>query len=181
MNERVQQIVQQIQSLEDELKDEIKKEEIKFEQKLEREQQEAIEGVLTYLKNAPILHMITSPIIYGLIIPAIILDICVWVYQAVNFRVYKIKPVKRGEYIVFDRQYLNYLNFIEKLNCLYCSYFNGLIAYVSEVAAISEQFWCPIKHAKKIAYRHSHYHNFFPYGDHIMYKKELSSVRKKLA
>ena len=51
MNERVQQIVQKIQSLEDELKDEIKKEEVKFEQKLIQEQKEALEGVLTYLKN----------------------------------------------------------------------------------------------------------------------------------
>ena len=192
MNKEIEQIIAKIKNLENELKKEIEKEDqkvsykiknrkIQFEKDVIQKQKDALESVFLYIKNAPLLYILTAPIIYGLIVPAILLDICVWIYQSINFRVYKIKPIKRSDYIVFDRQYLNYLNFIEKVNCVYCSYFNGLMAYVSEVAAITEQFWCPIKHAKKIAYRHSRYDSFFAYGDYEAYKKELKALRKKLS
>jgi phosphohistidine phosphatase SixA len=54
------------------------------------------------------------------------------------------------------------------------------MAYVSEVSARTEQFWCPIKHAKRIAYRHSRYNNFLPYGDAKAFKKELEKLREEL-
>ena len=41
--------------------------------------------------------------------------------------------------MVIDRYALSYLNVIEKLNCVYCEYVNGLIAYVQEIAARTEQ------------------------------------------
>jgi hypothetical protein len=191
MSETIEQILEKISSLEKKLQEELQKEDklfdfsikgkkVCFNKKLVSEQKEHIEDIFTYLKNAPILYVLTAPIIYGLIIPAIILDISVSFYQAINFRVYKIALVKRSDYIVFDRGYLAYLNILEKINCLYCSYFNGLMAYVSEVAARTEQFWCPIKHAKKIAYRHSRYHRFLSYGDAKKYRQELENLRKEL-
>jgi len=191
MNETILDILGKIKELEKKLQVEIEKEEKLFDFSLEgkkvcfnkdtvKEHQKHLEDLFTYLKNAPILYVLTAPIIYGLIFPAIILDITVSLYQAVNFRVYKIALVKRSDYIVFDRGYLAYLNILEKINCLYCSYFNGLMAYVSEVAARTEQFWCPIKHAKKIAYRHSRYGNFLPYGDAKAYRQELEKLRQEL-
>jgi hypothetical protein len=39
----------------------------------------------------------------------------------------------------FDRGKLCYLNLLERINCAYCSYGNGLIAYVVEIAARTEQ------------------------------------------
>ncbi len=192
MSKKIKDIIEQIKFLENELKEEIVKEESKihyytkgkriyFDKETIKKQKDVLEDIITYIKNAPLLYILTAPIIYGLIIPAIFLDICVWIYQKINFKVYNIKPIKRSDYIVFDRQYLNYLNTIEKVNCMYCSYFNGLMAYVSEVAAATEQFWCPIKHAKKIAYRHSRYDNFFAYGDHESYRKKLLELRKQLS
>jgi len=191
MNENISQILEKISSLEKKLQEELQKEDktfdftfngkkVCFNKELINEQKHHIEDVFTYLKNAPILYVLTAPIIYGLIIPAIILDITVSLYQAINFRVYKIALVKRDDYIVFDRGYLAYLNTIEKINCIYCSYFNGLMAYVSEVAARTEQFWCPIKHARKIAYRHSRYNNFLSYGDAKAFRDELKKLRKQL-
>jgi len=191
MNKTIQEILNKIASLEKELQDEIEKEEKKiglcfeegkicFNKELIQTQKNHLEDLFTYLKNAPILYVITAPIIYGLIIPAIILDISVSIYQAINFRVYKIAMVKRSDYIVFDRGYLAYLNIIEKINCMYCSYFNGLMAYVGEIAARTEQFWCPIKHAKRIAYRHSRYGRFLPYGDAKAYREELEKLRLEL-
>ena len=191
MNIKINDLVDKIISLEDALKEELEKEQDKiaytlkegrvvFDKDVLDKQQKAFIGLFTYLKETPLLFIITSPFIYGLMIPAVILDIFVSVYQMINFRVYKIPRVKRSDYIVFDRQYLKYLNAIEKINCLYCSYFNGLMAYVSEIAARTEQYWCPIKHAKKIAYRHRHYDLFLPYGDASDYHENLEKLRQRL-
>jgi hypothetical protein len=114
-----------------------------------------------------------------MIIPAIILDLFLFVYVAVVYRVYKFPTIKRSDYITFDRQYLGYLNIIEKINCLYCAYFNGLINYTAAVSARTELYFCPIKHAKKIAYMHNFYHYFLPYGDAESYQKELKKCQKK--
>jgi len=118
------------------------------------------------------------PIIWSVLIPALVLDLFVSIYQAICFPVYKIPKVKRKEYIVLDRYKLFYLNNIEKLNCLYCEYFNGLMAYIKEIAARTEQHWCPIKHAKQPQQTHSRYDKFFDYGDVESYKKEIDTKRE---
>jgi len=190
MNKKVQELVSQIMALEKELKAELEKEEVKvpftiekgkvwFDKEILQRQKAALIDVYHYIKSSNFLYILTAPIIYAVVIPALFLDLFVTVYQTINFRVYKIPLVKRSDYIIFDRQYLGYLNFIEKLNCLYCSYFNGLMAYAGEVAARTEQFWCPIKHAKKIAYRHRYYDKFVSYGDEH-YHEKLEELRKEL-
>jgi len=80
--------------------------------------------------------------------------------------------------IVFDRHYLGYLNPIEKLNCLYCSYFNGVLQYTSAVPARTEFYFCPIKHAKKVAYDHDYYKDYLVYGDEEDYQKKLKELRE---
>ena len=79
---------------------------------------------------------------------------------------------------MIDRHRLDYLNGIEKLNCVYCGYFNGLIAYIQEIAARTEQYWCPIKHANRIYTIHSRYHKFLEYGEYEDYQKKLAALRK---
>jgi len=192
MNEQVKNILKKIDELEQKLKDELQKDDkpfidfeligkkICFRKDIIKEQQKELKNVWRYLKEAPLAFILTAPFIYMLIVPAIILDIFVAIYQTINFPIYKIPKVKRSDYIVFDRGYLAYLNTIEKINCLYCSYFNGLMAYVSEVAARTEQYWCPIKHAKKIAYRHSRYNHFLSYGDAKAFREELEKLREEL-
>ncbi len=192
MNKKINEIVNKITALEAQLRDELLKEDkkirftvegrrIRFDEEAMRRQKEALVGLLRYLAEAPLLYMLTAPIIYSVIIPAVLLDIFVMGYQAINFRVYKIPMVRRRDYLVFDRQYLGYLNIIEKLNCMYCSYFNGLIAFVEEVAARTELFWCPIKHAKKVAYRHRYYHQFLDYGSAEKYHDIIDDLRKNIA
>ena len=125
--------------------------------------------------------VITAPVIYALIVPMLLLDLCVSIYHAVCFPVYGIAKVRRADYIVFDRQSLAYLNALEKLNCSYCSYANGLFAYVREVAARTEQYWCPIKHARKLVAPHAHYADFAAYGDPEAYRQQLEALRLKIA
>jgi len=113
-------------------------------------------------------------------LPFAILDLWVSVYQAVCFRVYGIPQVKRSRYVVFDRSALVYLNLIEKLNCAYCSYGNGVVAYVREVAARTEQYWCPIKHARRVLGAHARYAYFAEYGDGEHYAEEQRQARARL-
>ena len=189
MDKKIKSILEKISILEEELREELNKKEKNFDFKNGKVcfrddildiQKKFKKNLFVYIKEAPLLYILTAPFIYAMIIPAVILDIFVTIYQAINFRVYKISMVKRDEYIVFDRHNLKYLNILEKINCLYCSYFNGLMGYVSEIAARTELFWCPIRHAKKIAYRHSTYEKFLPYGDAEVFRKELEKLRKEL-
>jgi len=80
--------------------------------------------------------------------------------------------------VVIDRHALIYLNLIEKINCVYCGYFNGLISYTQEIAARTEQYWCPIKHARKKASLHSRYRKFLEYGDAETFKNKLETIRR---
>mgnify|MGYP003714603975 FL=1 len=73
-----------------------------------------------------------------------------------------------------------YLNGIEKLNCVYCGYANGMIAYVREIAGRTEQYWCPIKHARRSADPHDHFEAFIDYGDAETYRANLKQIRSDL-
>ncbi len=151
-----------------------------FEAEVVRRHKEMRKHLAKYLLNARPLVVITAPVIYSLIIPFVIVDIWVSLYQAICFRVYGIPQVKRGKYLIFDRSALQYLNALEKLNCAYCSYCNGVVAYVREVAARTEQYWCPIKHAKRVLGAHPRYMLFQDYGDGEQYRERLSLLRAQL-
>jgi len=88
--------------------------------------------------------------------------------------------VRRRRYVVIDRHTLAYLNGIEKVNCVYCGYANGVIAYVREIAARTEQYWCPIRHARHIPAPHARYPLFFDYGDAKAYRHDLPKMRRTL-
>ncbi len=152
-----------------------------FEAELLRRHRELKTALSTYLWNANPLVIITAPVIYSMIVPFVLLDLFVTVYQAVCFPVYGIPKVKRSDYFVFDRRHLAYLNALEKLNCAYCSYANCLIAYVREIAARTEQYWCPIKHARRVIGSHPRYMHFDDYGDAEGFQKRAEMLRASLA
>jgi hypothetical protein len=135
------------------------------------------QGLFSYLLHARILAYLTAPIIYSGIVPFFLLDAFLTVYQGICFPVYGVPKVKRGDYIFFDRGRLKYLNLLERLNCAFCSYGNGLFAYAVEIAARTEQHWCPIKHARRLNSPHSRYSHFFNYGDAAQYRQEVDAVR----
>ena len=173
---RINEIISEIQKLEQELNEELDKEI----HKKRKYKKLSVKEFFTYFTSIPFLTFITSPIIYAMVIPAWILDIFLWVYQNICFRVYKIPFVNRKDYIVYDRGSLEYLHPIEKLGCVYCSYFNGLMAYSAEIAARTELYFCPIKHQKRLAYRHNYYKYFVDYGDYVSYRNNLPKLREEL-
>jgi len=191
---RMEDIIQQIKILEKELLAEIQKKEDKFyykirgkkivfEEEAKEYQKQFFVKVSAYFDRLPLLNILTIPFIWVCLFPAVFMDITVTLYQVICFSLYKIPKVKRNDYIVIDRHVLAYLNIIEKINCMYCGYFNGLIAYVQEqeVAARTEQYWCPIKHARKVSVMHSRYHKFMEYGDGKGYQEQLELLRGDFA
>ena len=133
-----------------------------------------------FLGAARPMVILTAPVIYSLILPFALLDLFVSLYQAICFPVYGIAKVRRADHIAFDRQHLAYLNGLQKLNCVYCGYCNGLISFVREVAGRTEQYWCPIKHARRMAGRHEQYGDFVAYGDAEGFREESEGLRERL-
>lgn len=188
IDDKIDEITQKIKRLEDELFVEFKKKEkefffkienekVKFEERVIKEGKSQIISSIKYLSSFPVIVILTIPFIWGMIIPIILADIMVTIFQAICFPIYKIPKVKRKDYVIIDRYNLFYLDRVEKINCLYCEYFNGVTAYVKEIAARTEQFWCPIKHSKPLKDRHTRYDNFFDYGDFLTYKEKLKETR----
>jgi len=191
MNERIKDLVQTIAALEAQLEVELARRrvelnfvvhrgKVRFEQLVIARHRAVKTGLMRYLLGSRPLMILTAPLIYSLILPFALLDALVTLYQAVCFRVYGVARVRRRDYFVFDRSQLGYLNAIEKLNCAYCSYANGLIAFVREVASRTEQYWCPIKHARRVICAHDRYATFLDYGDAEAYRRDLPALRREL-
>jgi hypothetical protein len=186
-NQKISDLVEKIKSLESELEAELHEEYERFTCEITKKREEILatyrhdrENVFKYILTAPILHLLSVPLIWSCLIPALFLDAVVSLYQALCFPIYKIKKVKRSDYIIIDRHRLGYLNMIEKLNCLYCSYFNGLMGYVSEIAGRTEQYWCPIRHATMLKSMHGNYKKFFDYGDSDNFRQRSVELREDL-
>jgi hypothetical protein len=130
-----------------------------------------------YLLEARPLIVLTAPVIYAMIVPIVLLDLSVMLYQAICFPVYGIPKVRRRDYLVFDRHHLAYLNALEKLNCAYCSYANNAIAFVREVSARTEIYWCPIKHARRVLGPHPHYQGFADFGDAEAFRTRMAALQ----
>lgn len=191
MNDRIQQLLNQITALEDDLRTalseqqstmffQIKGKRVEFEESIKETHRRLKRNFFRWLITDRPQNLITGPIIYAMIIPLIITDIFITFYQLTCFPIYGIKKVRRGDYIIFDRQQLSYLNFIEKFHCTYCAYGTGMIAYISEIVGRTEQYFCPIKHARKILSTHSRYARFLDYGDAEDYEAKLEQYRRAL-
>ena len=191
MTERMKELAEEIVRLQGELDREIERRRKvlgweftrrvgEFEQGVVMEHRRLRLGLVKFLKEAPIGTALTSPVIYSLLIPLVIIDLWASAYQAICFPFYRISQVSRKNYIVFDRRYLSYLNIIEILNCNFCAYANGVVAYVREISSRTEQYWCPIKHALKITDPHIRYYEFLEYGDAEGYRARLGEFRERL-
>ena len=188
MTPQISELIERIRGLEEELELELakKRDELRFslenrkvlfENEVLLQHRKLKTGLLRYVLHAKPRHILTAPIIYPMIFLLLLLDAFVFLYQLICFPVYGIPKVKRSDYLIFDHQDLAYLNLLEKINCAYCSYANGLISYIKEIVARTEQYWCPIKHARRILQAHSRYSHFTDYGDGNAYHNELKNIR----
>jgi hypothetical protein len=153
---------------------------VRFEREVRLAHRRLKQSVPRFLRESSIPNLLTAPVIYAMSVPIAFLDVSFSFYQAICFRAYGIARVRRSDYLVVDRHHLAYLNVIEKLNCEYCGYANGVFAYVREIAARTEQYWCPIRHARRIPAPHTRYRHFVDYGDAEGYHRRLIPLRRQL-
>lgn len=186
MREHIDELLARIRTLQDELEEEYRRHREEFDRRRReladeflRQQRHYKVGLFRFLRRTRLLVALTAPLIYLGWIPFLLMDLFVTVYQSICFPIYRIPKVRRADYMVFDREGLPYLNIIEKLNCFYCSYGNGVAAYTREVAARTEQYWCPIKHARRLKAAHEHYPQFFDYGDAEAFRQGLERLRRQ--
>ncbi len=191
MNERISQILAQMAALENDLRSAVQDQEskmffqirgkrVEFESSVKAAHRKLKTNFFRWLVTNRPQNLITGPIIYAMIIPLMMLDLCVTFYQWSCFPIYGVTRVRRSDYIVFDRHQLGYLNFIEKFHCTYCEYGNGLMSYMAEILARTEEYFCPIKHAHKILGTHARYNRFLDYGDAADYEARLEEYRVAL-
>ncbi len=191
MNDRISHILAQMAALDAELRTAVHAQEsrmffridgkrVEFERSVKAAHRKLKKNFFRWLVTDRPQNLITGPLIYGMAIPLLMLDACVSFYQWACFPVYGIAKVRRSDYLVFDRRHLGYLNFIEKFHCTYCEYGNGLMAYMREILARTEAYFCPIKHAHKILGTHARYDRFLDYGDAADYEAKLEAFRVAL-
>ncbi len=192
MNENIRKLLSDIAKLEEELATVIQEQQeqlhyrmegsrIRFEENLRRVHHELKTGVIAWLRTSEWRNIISAPFIYAMIIPLVLLDLFVTVYQAVCFPLYRIPKVRRSSYIVVDRHHLGYLNVIEKINCMYCGYGDGLLAYTRQIVSRTEMYWCPIKHARKVLDPHRRYAKFSDFGDGDDFEARSTAIREQIA
>lgn len=186
MNKNIDELLARIRELEDELEDEYRltrdewaQKKIELAEEFLRQQRRYKTGLFRFLLRTRLLVALTAPIIYAGWIPFLLMDVFISLYQTICFPIYRIPRVRRADYLIFDREDLPYLNIIEKFNCFYCAYGNGIAAYTREVAARTEQYWCPIKHARRVKSAHARYPQFADFGDAEAYRQGLNRLRRQ--
>ncbi len=191
MNDRIRELLNEINHLEDELRTalnqqqssiyfQIKGKRVEFERSVRQAHRRFKTNFFRWLVTYRPQNLITGPIIYSMIIPLVIADVFVSFYQFTCFPIYGIRKVRRSDYLVFDRHHLSYLNFMEKFHCDYCAYANGIMAYITEIIARTEQYFCPIKHARKIVGTHRHYAQFLEYGEPVNFAQKQEEFRQMM-
>jgi hypothetical protein len=188
MDNRLEELLARIHTLQDELEVEYGRRREELFRKREalageflRQQRRYKVNLLRFVAHSRPLVLLTSPLIYLGWVPFLLMDAFVTLYQAICFPVYRIPRVRRRDYLVFDRAGLPYLNLLEKFNCFYCSYGNGVAAYTREVASRTEQYWCPIKHARRVLDAHERYPDFFEHGDAETFRTRQEQLRRQYA
>lgn len=192
VNDKVQRLLAQLNELEDELQAALVEQQtsilyriegtkVKFEKNIREAQRKLKTGTLRWFAASKPRNVITAPFIYSMIGPVVLLDLAVTIYQGICFPLYRVPRVRRAGYIIVDRYHLSYLNSIEKLNCVYCGYATGVLAYAREVSARTEQYWCPIKHARKVLDPHRRYARYADFGDGEQYHETVGKLRQDLA
>lgn len=191
MADKIRELIAQIGALENELREAVHAQEqrlfewrnqrIHFSEEMRAVHRRVKTGLIRWLLTSRPQSILSLPFIYGMALPLVVFDLAISLYQWVCFPLYGIPRVRRADYFVFDRANLDYLNLAEKFNCAYCSYGNGLLAYATEITARTEQYWCPIKHARKVLGRHRRDARFLAYGDADAYPERLAALRQALA
>jgi hypothetical protein len=121
MNSQIQEFLDRIQQLEAAIEQEAKSQrqqwkadfeehKVRFEKEVLAQQKRFKEGLFAYVLTAEWRHVLCVPFIYPVLLPMVLMDVFVTVYQWICFPLCGIPRVKRSAYFVYDRTHLAYLN-----------------------------------------------------------------------
>lgn len=189
MNDQLESLLEKMAALEKEVVRELQKKEaeffyevrlgkIRFTEEARARHRKLVKRFDAYIRDSRFMILLTTPVIWSCMVPIAMVDLFMTAYQAICFPIYGIPKVRRSDFIKLDRHHLSYLNWAEKMNCEYCAYANGVLACATEIAARTEQYWCPIKHALRMKSMHSRYRFFFDYGDAERYRQQVETLRR---
>jgi hypothetical protein len=174
MAELEKEIEEEIHRRSDQVAEEFAERRAHLEEEMDAARERLEAGLRAWFMASEFRNVLSAPFIYAMLIPIALLDLSFTLYQAICFRLYRIPRVRRSAFVVIDRHFLPQLNVFEKLNCAYCGYANGVLAYATEITSKTEQYWCPIKHAKRALGTHRRYTRFLEYHS----PQELHNVQK---
>lgn len=172
------EIVRELQRKETEFLYEVRQRKVRFTEEARARHRALVKRFTSYIRDSRFMILLTTPVIWACIFSIALLDLAMMIYQAICFPIYGIPKVRRRDYILLDRRHLAYLNWMEKFNREYCGYANGVLACATEIAARTEQYWCPIKQALRMKSMHNRYRTFFDYGDAEHYRQQIETVRR---
>src|SRR4030065_416775 len=124
MNNRIHQILDQISALENELHTAIEQEggrlryqlegkRVTFERTIKEAHLKVRVGGRRWFLTVRPQNFLTAPIIYGLIFPLVLFDLCISFYQLTCFPIYGVARVRRANYIVMDPHHTAFLTINE--------------------------------------------------------------------
>lgn len=148
---------------------------VAFEAEARARHRAARDRLSSFLARTRPLVVPTAPVSYAMILPLGFLDLAATLLQHVRFPVCGIPGVRRGAYVFVDRRQLGHLNRV----C--CGYANGTVAHAREVAARTEQYWCPIEHSRAPAGPRDRHPGFIAFGDAEGFRRHLEAQRSGLA
>lgn len=106
MDELKSQLQTEYESLMERYDYAIENRKIVFSEKAKGLQKNLRESIPHYLLSAEIRNILSAPFIYAMIVPAVVLDLFLTMFQHTAFPLYGIEKVKRSDHIVFDRRFL---------------------------------------------------------------------------
>lgn len=122
--------------------------------------------------------LLVSPLLYGMIIPLVFLDLCLEMYHRVAFPILGLSLVHRSAYIRIDRHRMKFLPLGLKVACAYCGYANGLLQYAARIAAETEAYFCPSKHERVSGFHAPpHHEQFAEYNDEAGFVRRFHQGR----
>lgn len=96
----------------------LEKGKVVFESEIRQRHREMRVGFWEFISRTRPNILVVAPVTYSLIVPLILLDAFVSIYQAVCFPLLGVEKVRRSEHMAFDRHHLGYLTAEVELSVL---------------------------------------------------------------
>lgn len=107
------------------------------------------------------------------------MDLFVTVYQTICFPVYRIPKVKRSDYPGIRSSDLPYLSTSSRNSTVFTALMARRGGLTPARGLRTEQYWCRIKHARRIKAAHERYPKFFDHGDAEAFRQGLNRLRRQ--